>query len=229
MLEVINLTKVYNGEKVLDNINFTVEKGETFCLLGLNGVGKTTLIKCILSLLKMDGIIKLDGEINNVSNTMKKIGYLPENFCPNQVLTGIEFLNFFNVFTSSELSLICDLLYFDKQLLNKKICQYSKGSRQKLGLLSIFLNKDTNLFILDEPLNNLDQLAILSFEKLLKNKKTEQSIFFTTHIINIANICDKIAILDNGKIIFLDAPSKLKEIYNENNLEKAFLKSIIKN
>jgi ABC-2 type transport system ATP-binding protein len=239
-LKVSNLEKVFTGKKILDLINFELRAGEIFGLIGLNGVGKTTLIKIILDLLKTDcGNVEIDGISSTNVNSRKNVRYLPEKFQVSSVMKGKEFLKIFNDFDKKQslkgedlenkIDRLSFLLSFDKKALNLRISKYSKGMVQKLGLISTFLT-NSKLVILDEPMSGLDPIARVSLKNLLlDNKKQGKSIFLSSHILSdIDEICDKVGVLHNGKLVFLGTPDELKKKHSEIILEKAFLKEIIK-
>jgi ABC-2 type transport system ATP-binding protein len=232
-LKIENIYKSFGDRKTLKDINFSVNNNEIFGFIGLNGVGKTTLIKIIIDLLDCDsGDIKIFGENHKSCNSRQNISYLPEKFQPSNHLTGIDFLKlnlgFHNIkFDPQEAEILAKNLDLDPRFLPEKISRYSKGMTQKIGLIASFLTKN-KLIILDEPMSGLDPKARINLKKQLLNyKKQGNSIFFSSHILSdIDEICDKIAILNNGKIIFIGDSKTLKKEQNTNNLEQAFIKSI---
>ena len=153
------------------------------------------------------------------------------------MLKGREFLKIFNDFSKdskidtkqleNQILNLTDLLVLDRKALSLKVSKYSKGMMQKLGLISTFLG-DSELVILDEPMSGLDPKArIYLKELLLKSKAENKSIFFSSHVLaDIDEICDRIAILNNGKLSFIGTPDELKKKYSQSSLEKAFLKEI---
>ncbi len=232
-LKISNLHKSFGAKKVLDGINIEVQKNEIFGFIGLNGVGKTTSIKIILDLLKQDeGSVELFGKNAILPKSRKDLAYLPEKFHPSAQLRGVEFLKFVTglhkqTFDLKEAKRIAKILDLEEEVLNLKIGNYSKGMTQKLGLLGTFLSK-ANLIILDEPMSGLDPIARMNLKELLiKYKEQGHSIFFSSHILSdIDEICDRIAILSNTKLIFVGKPQEFKKLQNEQNLEKAFVKAI---
>ena len=234
-LKITNLQKLFGSNIVFDNINLELNNNEIFGLIGLNGAGKTTLIKTILDLLKADkGDISISGISSLSVDSRKNLKYLPEKFQASTLLKGIEFLEIFNNFNKNKDKTILenvyelvDMLSLDRQALNKKLSKYSKGMMQKLGLISTFLD-NSKLIILDEPMSGLDPSARNCLKNLLlKHKNLNKTIFFSSHILsNIDEICDRIGILHNNKILFIGTPKELKEKHNQISLEKAFLKEI---
>ncbi len=207
-LSVDRISKKYKKKKVLDDISFTINEGETFALIGLNGVGKTTLIKTILGLIKPDkGDIKIFGKSS--VNARKNICYLPEKFMPPPNLSGLEFLEYSLSFhnsaqrKSAEIEIMASNLDLSPELLREKISKYSKGMGQKLGLISTFLS-NAKLLIFDEPMSGLDPRSRIMLKNEMRNHiRKGGTIFFTSHILSdIEELCSHIAILDKGKIIY---------------------------
>jgi ABC-2 type transport system ATP-binding protein len=223
-----------SGEKlVLNDVSLEVGENEIFGFIGLNGIGKTTLIKIIIDLLDHDGGgVEIFGVDKTLPEARKNIAYLPEKFQPSTQIKGVEFLKFVAGFHKQKLNLdqakeIAAALDLNPEALNLKIGSYSKGMTQKLGLLATFLSA-AKLIILDEPMSGLDPRARIALKKQLVNyKKAGNSVFFSSHILSdIDEICDRIAILNNGKIVFIGKPSEFKIKHHETNLEKAFLTEI---
>jgi len=228
-----NIYKSFGEKTVLDDINFEVQNNEIFGFVGLNGIGKTTLIKIIIDLLDQDhGEVKIFGKQKFLPGSRKNMAYLPEKFMPSSNLKAIEFLEFVSGFHKKKLDvnkakILATNLDLDESALYLKVSKYSKGMTQKLGLLGTFLS-EAKLIILDEPMSGLDPTARIALKKQLINyQKAGNTIFFSSHILSdIDEICDRIAVLHDKKIVFLGKPAKFKEIHNEDNLEKAFLSEI---
>ena len=232
-LNISNISKNFGDNKVLENVNIELKPGEIFGLVGLNGVGKTTLIKIMLDLLRSDdGEVKFFGEDHKLPSSRKNIAYLPEKFHPSQFLKGEEFISlslsyYKKNYSIDQMNQLAQNLDLDPKVLKSKISKYSKGMGQKLGLLSVLLS-EVSLLILDEPMSGLDPKARIELKRLLKEYiKQNRTIFFTSHILSdIDEICDRVAILDNGKIIFIGTPAEFKSLHAQDNLEKAFIKAI---
>ncbi len=232
-IKIKNLHKSFGKNKVLDDINLEVKKKEIFGFVGLNGAGKTTTIKIILNLLNQDqGNVELFGESVILPKSRKDVAYLPEKFHPSMQLKGMEFLKFVTGLHKQDLNQdeavkMVQLLDLDESALNLKISSYSKGMTQKLGLAGTFLSK-ANLIILDEPMSGLDPIARINLkDQLVKYKSEDNSIFFSSHVLSdVDEICDRVAILDKAKLIFVGKPSEFKKIHKENTLEKAFVTAI---
>ena len=230
---VENLYKAYGQKLVLNNISLKVNPGEIFGFIGLNGIGKTTLIKILIDLLEHDGGgAEIFGVDKILPEARKNIAYLPEKFQPSIHIKGTEFLQFvcgfhkqkFDLDTARKMAQDLDL---DPDALNKRINKYSKGMTQKLGLMGTFLSK-AKLIILDEPMSGLDPKARIALKKQLINyNNAGNTIFFSSHILSdVDEICDRIAILNNGKIAFCGKPSEFKKKHKDKNLEDSFLAEI---
>ena len=237
ILEISHISKVFFAKKeqklVLDDISFGVRENEIFGFIGLNGVGKTTLIKIILDLLDEEaGEIKIFGHNKVLPLARKKLCYLPEKFQPSPYLKGIEFLQFVLDFYDKKIDLervmmLCENLDLNFKMLSQKATKYSKGMTQKLGLIATLLT-DADLIILDEPMSGLDPKARINLKKeLIKYKNSGKTIFFSSHILSdMDEICDSIAVLNEAKIIFYGSPSEFKKEHDQDSLDKAFLKAI---
>lgn len=242
-LEIINVSKKFINsaffsrkqieKSVLDNINLKISDKHIFGLAGLNGIGKTTIIKIILDLLREDcGEVLLFGVSNKCPSSRKSVYYLPERFYPSQYLTGYEFLDLSLSFYGKKLdkketSLICEKMVFDNKALDQVVRKYSKGMGQKLGLISCLLS-GAKLLILDEPMTGLDPKARVVLKNALREYANNGgTVFFSSHILDdIEEICDEVAVLHDGKIRFNGSPDAFMKKYSESKIEKAFLKCI---
>lgn len=230
MQNLLSIKNLHNY--ALDGANLTIAQNKISFLIGLNGAGKTTIIKSILSLTHCyDGEINIDGVSHKNSNSRQNIAYLPEKFHPSPYLKAIEFLKFHCSLSNSKFDLeetlqTFDEFEFDRDCLYQKISSFSKGMVQKVGLIAVFLSKK-KLLILDEPMSGLDVKArkILK-NKMLKYRKENGAILFTSHLLaDIDDICDNIAILNQGKILYQGDVNSLKQKHNS-NIEDAFLTEI---
>ena len=232
-LKISAISKSFGDRLVLDEVSFSVRKNHIFGFIGLNGVGKTTLIKIILDLLSEDdGFVDIFGVTKILPESRKKIFYLPEKFSPSPYLKGEEFLRFVLDFHGLKLDLVrlrklCENLDLPFEILKQKVTKYSKGMVQKLGLIATFLS-DADLVILDEPMSGLDTKARIKLKReLLDYKKRGKTVFFSSHILSdMDEICDEIAGLDAQKIVFTGTPQALKDKHGEDDLDKAFLRQI---
>ena len=183
-LEINSINKSFKKHHVLRDLNIQVQEGSIFGLVGLNGIGKTTLIKIILGLLAEDqGSVNIFGMKNTNIEAKRRYSYLPEKFHPSMFLKGSEFLEislgyYQKAYSHSEAAAIAETLSLDPQALEQQVLKYSKGMGQKLGLLSVFLT-NAPLLILDEPMSGLDPRARISLkEKILNYRDKGNTIFF---------------------------------------------------
>lgn len=235
MLEVKNFTKKYkNGKLAVDNISFTVNNGEIFGFLGPNGAGKSTTIKAIVGLIKKSkGEISIDG-IKLEDNPLlykNKFSYLADNPDLFDKFTAVEYINFVaDIYGIDEKTrderLNTYLDYFDiREAMADLISSFSHGMKQKLAIISSLIH-DPDLLILDEPMVGLDPKSSFNLKKIMRERKEAGKIvFFSTHIMEIAeNICDRIAIISNGKIVAQGRLDEIRENLDEDkSLEELFL------
>ncbi len=230
---VKGVSVAYGGRRVVANINLDVRHGEVFGLMGLNGSGKTTMIKTVLGLRSQDsGEIYVLGADRLSSKSKSRLSYLPEKFEPPWFLSGMEFLRFSLQLYNKEfdrnkvLEMACRLA-LDTKALDRRVNTYSKGMRQKLGLMGTMLT-GCSLFILDEPMSGLDPMARFNVKKMLVDMKNgERTIFLSSHVLaDMDEICDRVALLHNGKICYTGTPCELKRQTDSDSLEQAFLEMI---
>lgn len=225
----------YSGKAVIRDINLEIKSGEVFGLMGLNGAGKTTMIKAILGLRDQNaGDISILGQHKSSKESKAKLAYLPEKFEPPWFLTGMEFLRFaiklYNKkISKDEMIAAAESLALDSDALGRRVNTYSKGMRQKLGLLATMLT-GCSLFILDEPMSGLDPLARSLVKKMINEMKdNKRTIFLSSHILSdMDEICDRVALLHDGEIQYVGTPENLRKITSQKNLEAAFLDFIEK-
>lgn len=231
MIEIKNLTKSYvKGKKAVDDISFDVLDGEIFAFIGHNGAGKTTTIKSIVGILDFDcGNILINGKSikDDAINAKKEIAYVPDNPDLYENMKGIEYINF-----------ICDMYEISKEERSKNIQKYSKmfeiddklddeissfshGMKQKIALIAA-LSHNPNVLIMDEPFVGLDPKAVFDMKEIMKKMcKEKKTIFFSTHILEVAEkLCHRVAIIKNGKIVKI---GKMKDIMGDESLEQVFL------
>lgn len=230
MIEIKNLTKSYNGVKVVDNISLKVNDGEIFAFIGHNGAGKTTTIKSIVGINNFDsGEIFINGKsiVKDAVNAKKEIAYVPDNPDLYENMKAIDFINF-----------ICDMyetpsdirmenitkyakMFEIEDKLNNEISTYSHGMKQKIALIAA-LSHDPKVLIMDEPFVGLDPKAVFDMKSIMKEMcKEGKCIFFSTHILDVAEkLCDRVAIIKKGKIVKV---GKMKEIMGDESLEEVFL------
>lgn len=230
MLKLINLTKRFNDITAVDSINLTVGDGEVFGFLGPNGAGKTTTVKIISTLIKpTSGKVFIDDVdvIKNPIEAKKLIAYIPDEPYVYPYLTAREFLSFIaRIYKIEDYNRkISQLLDFfslsDKS--DVLVSSYSHGMKQKLLIASVVL-RNPKIMLFDEPTVGLDPLSIKKFKDLIKELTSGGTIvFMCTHILDMAEkICDRVAIINKGKII---SEGKVEEIISKSNknLEEIFL------
>ncbi len=224
------LSKRFAAQTVLDQVSLTIAPSTFFGLVGGNGAGKTTLIKCILDLCRPDsGTIQLFGTPSTEVTARRKVAYLPERFSPPGHLKGREFLSYMlrlHGIKATQHQLETAILSLDMQpdALNKPIHTLSKGMTQKLGLVSCLLSGKA-LWLLDEPTSGLDPLArTLLKQQLQHHKRQGTTLFINTHILtDVENLCDAMAILHHGKLLFIGTPAACRAQFGGDSLEAAYL------
>lgn len=232
-LQLQKVSKKYAKHLILKNINFSVRQGEFLALIGVNGAGKTTLIKTILDFEELDtGHISIFGQSHLQPQSRQPLVFLPEQFRPSTFLTGQQFLNYIAKLHQIDLNhanieKLCQQLDLEHHALQKSIKKYSKGMNQKLGLICCFLTGKP-LLILDEPMSGLDPKARAYLKHyLLDLKQKNQTLFFTTHLLfDIEILCDRMAILHDGELLFIGTPQQCCKQYQTNDLEQAYLRCI---
>ena len=240
MISLKNVSKEYKKhDKVIDNLNLNINDGEIFGFLGPNGAGKTTTIKMMTGILEVDeGDIFIDDKsiIKNPLEAKRKIGLVSDNPDVFLKLKGIEYLNFiadvYDVSTEDRVRRVKELSekFEIIDVLNNKIESYSHGMRQKILIIGALLHNPKN-WILDEPMTGLDPKASFELKKLMREHANKNNtVFFSTHILEVAEkLCDKIGIIDKGKLLFVGTYEEMKSKLKENkSLEELFME-IIKN
>lgn len=230
MIEIKNLTKSYNGVKVVDNISLKVNDGEIFAFIGHNGAGKTTTIKSIVGINNFDsGEIFINGKsiVKDAVNAKKEIAYVPDNPDLYENMKAIDFINFIcDMYETPSDVRMNDIIKYAKMFeiedkLNNEISTYSHGMKQKIALIAA-LSHDPKVLIMDEPFVGLDPKAVFDMKNIMKGMcKEGKCIFFSTHILDVAEkLCDRVAIIKKGKIVKV---GKMKEIMGDESLEEVFL------
>ena len=219
---ISNLTKIYGQQKAIDQISFTINQGEIVGFLGPNGAGKSTTLKIITGYLKADsGKVTIDhiDVSNEALAAKKKIGYLPEaNPLYNEMYIR-EYLEFVG-----NLHQIKNLKERVEEVINmtglklesnKRIGQVSKGYKQRTGIAAALIH-DPEVLILDEPTSGLDPNQILEIREVIKSLGKHKTILFSSHILQeVEAMCDRVIIINKGKIVADDIISNLKLKGNE--------------
>lgn len=235
MIKIENVTKSYiRGKKSVDNINLEIKDGEIFGFLGPNGAGKTTTIKMITGILNPDqGDIYIDGKSikKEPIEAKKAFGFVPDSPDMFLKLKGIEYLNFLaQIYEVPEKEKKERIQKLTKKFgiynnLNEQIESYSHGMRQKIVICGALLNNTKN-WILDEPMTGLDPKSSFDLKEMMKeHSRKGNAVFFSTHILEVAEkLCDRVGIINNGKIAFVGTLDEMKAQFNENtSLEELFL------
>lgn len=234
VLELKNVSKTFGKRKVIDNLSLEVKEGEIFGFLGPNGSGKTTTIKMILKLIDNDeGTIKVNGydTEKQFEKAMECIGAIVENPDMYKYMSGIDNLKLHarirNV-SKQRIDEVLKLVELDNRS-KEKVGKYSLGMKQRLGLAITLLHKP-KVLILDEPTNGLDPAGIKKLRDILKeiSHKDGVAVFVSSHILSEMQLmCDRVAVIDNGKIVKIEEISSEEEEKTEvldvkvKNIEKA--------
>jgi len=231
-IEINGITKYYGQQKALDNVNLSINKGEIVGLLGPNGAGKSTLMKIITSFIPpSSGTIKIDGyDIREDSLEIRKhIGYLPESNPLYNDMYVKEYLEFVlktypdhkNIKT--KIDNIIQLTGLDLEK-NKKIGALSKGFKQRVGLAQALIH-NPDILILDEPTSGLDPNQLVEIRKIITNLGKNKTIILSTHIMQeVEALCNRVIIIDHGKIVADDTPEYLSKQGNKSTSYKVEFK-----
>ena len=235
MIKISNVSKSYvKNKKSIDSLDLEVKNGEIFGFLGPNGAGKTTTIRMVTGILNPDeGDILIDGNSikTNPIEAKKAIGFVPDSPDMFLRLKGIEYLNFmadvYDVPVETRKQKIEELtkkfeIYDD---LNSQIQSYSHGMRQKIVICGALLSEPKN-WILDEPMTGLDPKSSYDLKEMMKeHAESGKTVFFSTHVLEVAEkICDRVGIINKGKLVFVGTLEEMKEKFKENgSLEELFL------
>ncbi len=228
-VKITNLTKTYGDQIVLDNISFEVGESEILGFLGPNGAGKTTTMKIITgSLFPDSGEVNVSGfdVFSDVEEVKKRVGYLAEHNPLYSEMYVKEFLLFIaGVYgvkdKAGKVREMIKLTGLTKEQ-NKKIKQLSKGYKQRVGLAQVLLN-DPEVLILDEPTTGLDPNQLKEIRALIKETGKNKTVIFSTHIMQeVQALCDRVIILNNGKIVADDRIDRLDD-YVASNVKSVFV------
>ena len=232
ILEVKNLSKSFGTSKILNNINFELYSGDVVGLIGPNGCGKTTLMKCILGLYHSDtGKVEIDGnDIRyNLEEALKVVGSVIENPDFYLNISGLKNLKIrMTLFDMKDIGYMNAVIHEVKldDSIKKKVKTYSLGMKQRLGIANALINKP-KLLILDEPTNGLDPIGIKQLREILINlsRNSNVGILISSHNLpEIENICDRILMLDHGTIVEDFGIEKVK--YKNITLEEEFMNKL---
>ena len=219
-----SISKKYDTIEALKEVNFEVERGEIFGIIGPDGAGKTTLFRILTTLILADsGTASVDGfdVVNDYKEIRKRVGYMPGKFSLYQDLTVEENLNFFatvfNTTIEENYELIKDIYQQIEPFKNRRAGKLSGGMKQKLALSCALIHKPSVLF-LDEPTTGVDPVSRKEFWGMLKNLKAQGiTILVSTPYMDEASLCDRIALIQNGQFLKIDTPKNIVNQY-ENKL-----------
>ena len=232
-IEVKNLLKIYGEQKAVNNISFTVNKGEIVGFLGPNGAGKSTTMKIITGYLHPNaGEVKVSGidVAENPLHTKKKIGYLPELNALYYDMYVKEYLGFI-----AELHHIKDSEQAIQKVIEtvgltaeskKKIGQLSKGYKQRVGLAAALIH-DPEVLILDEPTSGLDPNQIVEIREVIRRQGFDKTVLFSSHIMQeVEAVCDRVIIINKGTIVADDTLPNLRSSSSSNLVKVSFKEPI---
>ncbi|HRF70709.1 MAG: ABC transporter ATP-binding protein [Anaeroplasmataceae bacterium] len=231
MLEIRNVSKTYkkSSVKAIDSISLVIDDGDIYGFVGPNGAGKSTTIKCVTGILKFEeGDILLDGVSikDNPLALKQKMAYVPDNPDIYENLSGIDYINFICDVYGVEKNRSEDIkrystLFGIEERLGDAIKNYSHGMKQKVVLIAAILHKP-KLLVLDEPFVGLDPKAAFDLKEIMKELCANGTmIFFSSHVLEVVEkLCNKIAIIKDGKII---SSGTIEEVKGDTSLENVFL------
>ena len=232
VITIDNVCKNYKSKKALDNVSLSIKQGELFGLLGVNGAGKTTLIKILCGLTKKtSGTVtinnfNLDKQIDKIKEI---IDISPQETSVANNLTVKENLEFFaNIYNNNDANTINEVvdIFNLNEVLNQRAKTLSGGYKRRLSIAIALISKPQILF-LDEPTLGLDVFARRELWAIIKKLKNRITIILTSHYLEeIENLCDRVAILSNGKLLHTGTIDDIKQSTGSNNFEDAFIKIV---
>ena len=230
MLQISHLTKTYGKKNAVDDLSLEIRPGEIYGCIGHNGAGKTTTMKAVAGILQFDaGEIRIDGQSvrEDPLACKRELAYIPDNPDLYEFMTGIKYLNFiadiFGVSPAARQTRIADYAarFELTQDLAQPIAAYSHGMKQKLAIIAAWLHAP-KLILMDEPFVGLDPKASHLLKGMMREACAQGSaIFFSTHVLEVAEkLCDKVAIIKEGKLI---RSGTMEEVKGDDSLEQVFL------
>ena len=232
-VEAKDLTKVFGSVRALDGLNFSIEEGEIFGLIGLNGAGKTTALRVTATLLlPTSGTITVFGHdvVEEAPEVRNLISYLPEEAGAYKNLSGLEYLRFMASFRANDKAAVKDLVDVASEIsglgerLRDKVKGYSKGMKRRLLVARALMTKP-KLAILDEPNSGLDVLHSVHVRTIIKRytKEHDVTVLLSSHnMLEVEYLCDRVALLNKGRTVIEGSPAELKTKYKAVNLEEVF-------
>ena len=230
MLRIENLSKIYGENKAVDNLTLHIQPGELYGFIGHNGAGKTTTLKSVAGILQFEeGEIYINGHSvkDEPLECKKEIAYIPDNPDLYDFMTGIQYLNFiadiFDIDPETRTTTINNYAQSFEIIdsLAQPISSYSHGMKQKLAVISALIHKP-KLILMDEPFVGLDPKASFLLKEIMRHHcDMGGAIFFSTHVLDVAEkLCDKVAIIKQGKLI---KSGTMEEVKGDESLEEVFL------
>jgi ABC-2 type transport system ATP-binding protein len=236
-IDALNVTKVFGNIHALDGLSFSVKPGDIFGLIGPNGAGKTTALRIVSTLLlPTSGNVKVFGldVVNEAAEVRKIIAYLPEEAGAYRNLSGWEYLEFMAKFNTKGKNEIRKMVEEAAEIsglgerLKDKTKTYSKGMKRRL-LVARALMLKPKLAILDEPTSGLDVLHSYHVRDIIKRYVKEQgvTVLLSSHnMLEVEHLCERVALINKGKIVAEGQPKELKEKFEGENLEEVFAKVV---
>ena len=230
MLQIEGLTKKYGEKTAVDTLSLHIAPGEVYGFIGHNGAGKTTTLKCVVGILRPDaGKITIDG-ISFAEDPLeckRRIAYIPDNPDLYEYMSGMRYLNFVaDVFcvdakTRAERIAKYAAVFGMEKDLSEAIAAYSHGMKQKLSVIAAWMHAP-RLIIMDEPFVGLDPKAAHELKQMMRaHCDAGGAIFFSTHVLEVAEkLCDKVAIIKEGKLI---RSGTMEQVKGDDSLEEVFL------
>ena len=229
-IEFSAVSKRLGPRPVLEGLSLEVRPGEIFGLVGTNGAGKTTCMKCLLDLCHLDaGRIRIFGRPATAPESRRPLAYLPERFMPPRHLYGREFLRFMSRMHAvapdpDRVREVLAALDLEPSALDEPVRHYSKGTAQKLGLAACLL-ADKPLLVLDEPMSGLDPKARVLARRYLRGLRDGgATVFLSTHLLaDAGGLCDRMGVLHDGAMRFVGSPARLRERFPAATLEESWI------
>lgn len=233
ILQCQQVTRSFGERAVLDHVSLEVEQGQFFGLVGLNGHGKSTLIKAVLDLISIDaGVIEIMGMPHRNVHSRDEVAYLPDRFSPPLHLRCKDFLQYILELHGSdksedEILTVLRSLDLREDIMMMSVGKLSKGMTQKLGLASCLLS-DKKFLVLDEPMSGLDPKSRVLLKQCLENKRKQGvSLFFSSHVLaDVEELSDTMAVLHDSRILYSGSCEDFVARNRGDNLEDAYMKSI---
>jgi ABC-2 type transport system ATP-binding protein len=237
VVEVDRLVKDFDEVRALEGLSFHVENGEVYGLIGPNGAGKTTALRVVSTLLKpTSGLVKVLGYdvVDEAVEIRRLISYLPEEAGVYKNLSGYEYLEFMAKFTADNNEAVKEAVEAAADIsglgerLKDKLKTYSKGMKRRVLVARVLMTKP-KLGVLDEPTSGLDVLHSIHVRRIIKQYVAKQGVtmLLSSHnMFEVEYLCDRVALINKGKIVAEGSPQELKKNLNVSNLEEVFARVV---